>query len=187
MTEQDIYEGILAQNPKVLKHIYDLMYPRIKAHVQQNSGTGNDALDVFQEAMMRFLGIVQNGRYQQENWQGYLFGICKHVWYNISRKRKKMPGMEHIDIEQLAMEGESIVWEFFDITPIVDLIREKLEKISTVCKKLLVQYYFEKRKQVEIAEEMGYTPGSIRQKAMKCKEELKKHVEKDPRYRDHLS
>lgn len=58
----------------------------------------------------------------------------------------------------------------------IELILGKLEQLGDECKTLLKAFYFERKKQSEIAQDLNYTNQFIRVKKSRCMGELKKLV-----------
>ena len=52
MTDQEIYEGIVQQDNKTFLFLYNKYKGRIIGMVQKNSGSEEDALDIFQEGLI---------------------------------------------------------------------------------------------------------------------------------------
>lgn len=92
MTDHAIIEALkspLSAN-EALKHLYDQNFPGIKGHVLGNSGSGDDAKDVFQEGIIALFHNVVDGKFKGESAVNtYLISICKNLWFRRLRKKSK--------------------------------------------------------------------------------------------------
>jgi RNA polymerase sigma factor (sigma-70 family) len=143
-------------------------FPAVLKMIRSNNGTKDDALDVFQEAL-----IVLYHKLKEENFVltsalgTYVFSVSRFIWLNEIRKRKKQEGeMPEDDIpdkdeieELLAKEGKYRKAE--------ELIMQLGEK----CRELLVLFYHKKLSMKVIADRLGFSSDKIaKNQKYKCLE-----------------
>ncbi len=177
-----LIEELAAGNKKVIQELYANVFPKITSFVLKNNGEVADAEDVFQKALLQFIGrykvksFVVNGSFE-----AYLYTACKNLWRRELNKKKSMVTKDHIvelvreedDMTMATLEQEK--WELF---------QEKLAEISENCKKLL-QMFFQKVPYKEIVEKLGYNSDNVvRQRIFNCKSQLTKLIKKDSRYNE---
>ena len=76
-------EAIKANDHGFLQWLYREYYPQTEAYVLQNSGTTDEAKDVYQEAFIAMWRNVQMNRFEPKNdhsLAAYLLQIAKHKW-----------------------------------------------------------------------------------------------------------
>ena len=85
---QYFIDGIRRSDSKVLNEIYQKYSKAIIHHVTSNSGTVDDAKDVFQEGMIILFRKVNTPDFElSSNLLTYFYSICKFTWSNKLRKK----------------------------------------------------------------------------------------------------
>jgi len=147
------------KNNEALKYLYKDPLRKIRKFILMNSGTLDDADDVFQDAIIVLFQYVKNGKYNEEyDLDGFLFRVAKNAWIDIARKKQKI------------IKASFIGFDISDDTDhLNDLIKE--EKLSTFhslfnklednCKKILSYVVFDKKSMKEIAELMGFKDENV--------------------------
>ena len=78
--------GLHRNDPATIRALYAKHFPAIKQYVLQNSGTGNDAQDMFQEAMTVLWMSVKEGRLVPDaDPGGFLYRVAKNKWLDVVR------------------------------------------------------------------------------------------------------
>src|SRR6218665_738009 len=94
--DQRYIEGLLENNNLVVKEIYQRFAGKIKYHILQNSGSEDDAADIFRESIM---DIYNQGKYKNLQltcpFEPFLLLICKRKWLNELKKRGNQPVTKH--------------------------------------------------------------------------------------------
>ena len=70
---------------KAFSKLYHL-FPKVERYILQNSGSSNEALDIFQEGL-----IILYQKHQQDQTiqlDGFLLNTCRYLWLNELRKKK---------------------------------------------------------------------------------------------------
>ena len=89
MTDQELIDQLKKGNENCLQQLYQHI-GMVKSWVEQNNGNEDDALDVFQEAIIVFYKNVMAGNYElRSKISTYLFEISKRQWLNQLNRRKK--------------------------------------------------------------------------------------------------
>ena len=61
------------------------------AFVKKNSGNHEEGVEIFHEGIIALDANVRNGKFRGESSiQGYLFSICRFIWFNKIRKNKRV-------------------------------------------------------------------------------------------------
>ena len=179
--ENQFIKGILENDFQVLEKIYVEHLPTVVAMVKRNSGSMEDARDVFQEAIVVVFRKAALPDFElTTSFGGYLYSICRYIWLRQLKKKHRLevtlePGEVYIadgDMEALLLETEKR-----------QLFQQKLAELGQECRKVL-QLFFAGTPLKEIARQMNYTEDYIKKKNLKCKEKLVVSVRSDPRYQE---
>lgn len=173
-------EGIAKNDFTILEKIYSESLPEVVKHIKRNSGTLDDAKDVFQEGILVIHKKVQDNSLElTTSFHVYLFSVCKRIWLKKLKKKGK---------KEVTLEAE---WEFgyeeqyeerFLKTQKWNLFNQKFEELTEECRKVL-KLLFNGFSGVEIAQTMGYTEEYAKRKKYKCKMSLAGLIKKDVRYK----
>jgi RNA polymerase sigma factor (sigma-70 family) len=175
LTDHSILELVRQRDEVTLTRIYKEVYPMVLKHVTQNSGSKEDAQDVFQDA---FYILIKKTEQEDFNLTSelstFLVGIAKNVWL------KKLT-RTNLDIETYKAELEIVTDE------VSEKEEENLKKVRHMsfaltelgepCKSILIQYYYLKQTMQEIAAAFHYTNAeNAKNQKYKCLQRLKKIV-----------
>ncbi len=184
MTKQeshDFIKGIKNRDNRILKIIYKEHFTLIKSFIIKNSGTIDDARDVFQEAIIVIYRYTKKDNFKINcSFETFLYSICRTIWLNNLRNKK-------IRSNKLDDIREYITFTATDDDQIEESAEYKLyqkhfQKLGDECKKLL-QLFYDKVPYKEIAKRMNYSSiGLVKKKKFKCKEFLLKSIREDPEY-----
>ena len=184
LTAQEILSGLRMKDGKVLDFIYDNYFYRIQAFINRNSGSDEDAQDVFQDAI---LVIFQKLRKEEIvlncSFGTYLYSICRLLWL----KQLKMKSQRKAFIE----ESEETV----KLDDTLDIIHEKNErynlyldhfnKLSYNCQKIL-ELFLARISLKEIARILGLKSEQyVKKRKHVCKEKLVDSVKNDPKFENY--
>jgi len=182
MSESQIIQAIKSGDQEGIKQLYDQYFKMIADLIQKNSGTWEDAEDIFQETLITLITKVRSTEFQlTSRLSSFLYAISKNMWLYRLRGEKRSSFIDteiiHHEMEESQVPGLEIFEEKHS------LIAKVFDHISQECQKILKTFYFEKKALKDIGAEMKYTEGSIRVKKSRCMESLKKLVEEHPDYK----
>ena len=173
--------GIQQKSPAVLKALSAHFFPMVQDYVTKNSGTKEDAKDLFNDAIITIYRKVQDGDLElTSKFSTYLFSICKNQWLNKLRRKKKISQVTiddstvYTDVRQFDMH--------FETTERYKLMREKFKVLSKDCQQVLELSWNNDLSGQEIATKMGWSHGYLRKRKHKCKEKLVQLVRRDRRF-----
>jgi RNA polymerase sigma factor (sigma-70 family) len=169
-------DGVLSGNKQVFLDIYENDFPMVVNFVTKNSGTVENAKDIFQDAIVIMLEKYYHSELDLTSSVGaYLFGISKNLWYEQLRRNKKSIDAHLFFDEE---EKDDFVFPGEENQPdIYDDVSKNIENLGSNCKKLIQFYYYEKMSWNEIAKRLNYaSSASARNQKYKCLEQIKKHL-----------
>jgi len=176
--DQRYLEGLLNNDNQIVEEIYRLFSPGVRSWILQNSGTEDDAADVFQESL---IDIYNQAKYKGLQltcpFQPFLLLVCRRKWLNEIKKRGLRPVTKSSD--DLSNHGEDV----FAAAERVGMEEEKarfffqqFERLGEKCKEILRMSLTGER-QEKIAEALGVTYGYLRKKKSECMATLMSYVQ----------
>lgn len=179
-SDKTIIEGIRNQDDKVLNWLYENYYQAVKIHIIKNSGTPDDASDIFQDALIiLFRQICDNKLVLTTDLKGYFFGIARNIWSNHLRMKKETSEL-HQDIPDESEHDDSLDQMFESI------VSRAFGKLDPEFREVLT-FYSQGYSYEEIARRMKYkNEDYARRKKYLSKEALMEKIKEDPEYQEYL-
>lgn len=175
-SDNEVLEALRSNRNEALKYIYKTIFSSVNSFVVNNSGSMDEAKDIFQEAIIIFYEkAVKEDFKLSSTIKTYIFAVAKNLWLKKIRDSKKSKSVElneNIDFEDYKDPFDTEKKE-----EIGKVLIEYLDKLGDPCKKILVFYYFQKKSMEEISSELGYSnSNSAKNQKYKCLQRLKKAV-----------
>jgi RNA polymerase sigma factor (sigma-70 family) len=172
--EQELLKGLAQNERKAIETIYRSHYGMVQNLVINNSGTSDDAKDVFQEALIVLYEKARSGSFElHAQLKTYIYAVCRRLWLKRLQLNRRFSGdlanaEESISIEEDLERYEHRSCDF-------ELMEKALQSLGEPCKSLLESYYLKKKNMPEIASEFGYTNAdNAKNQKYKCLIRLKK-------------
>ena len=172
-------KGSKEQRDRALGTIYKHNKEKVCSFVLSNSGSEEEAKDVFQEAVIAFYENVRDGKFKGESAiSTYLYSITRFKWLNQIKKNTVRKGHhENIDQDQFTESPLAILIEGEKKAGVLDV----LAQLGTSCKELLIENLYHNASMKEIAEKGLYSSEQIvRNKKYKCLQKLKELIGAKP-------
>jgi RNA polymerase sigma factor (sigma-70 family) len=168
MSDQEILDRVKKGDESALDFLYKKNYKMMVNMIIKNTGTEEEAKDVYQEALLAFWIKAKSGNLEMTSKiSTYLYSICQNLW------RKELDRKSRLRNE----EKDGIVKDNFDEQERAKLIHKCLNELGETCKKILYYFYFDDMSMDEIAEQLGFANAdTAKTKKYKCKKELDKLV-----------
>jgi RNA polymerase sigma factor (sigma-70 family) len=161
--------------------LYRQHFEILCTHIEQNQGSRQDAEDIFQEALVAFINLVQKNKFRGEaGIKTFLFAINKNMWLNELKRRGRAVARETIfeNEKQTADPG---------INNIITGREARLQmlavmdKLGETCRKILLAFYYENLAMKEIVKTMDYENEQVlRNKKYKCLKNLEQLLTNNP-------
>lgn len=168
-SDQKIFDAIaLGKDDKAIASLYDLSFRKIRDFIRKNSGSQEDAEDMFQDAILALFKMIKSGKYNTAyELEGFLYSVARNLWINkAKREQRKLPLLEGMEwaspdtLSILSKERENIVNETFG-------------KIGDRCKQLLTLVIYFDHSMKELCEKMGFpNENAAKTQHYKCKQRL---------------
>lgn len=163
-------EKLGRNDPTVVRMLYKQHFPAVKQYVLQNSGTTNDAEDMFQEALTILWLKVKEGSLLPNSAPGaFLFQVAKNKWLDVVRSAAHKHMRILHDDRQPDVRSEMAD----DTEEKLARLREVYARLDEKCRQVLDQFYFERKDLATIASAMGVEEESIRTIKYRCMMKLR--------------
>ena len=186
-TDQEILTAIKkGDDDPVLAVLYKKYWPVIRRYVVKNSGSEEEAQDVFQDTIIAFYKQVKMNRFN-DNYQigAFIFSVGRNFWIN---KVKRDQRQVELSKEQPYPEWEENILHDIITEERAALVRKVFSKIGEKCRELLTYTVFHRYSMSEVCKLMGFsTENAAKTRNYKCKQQLIKLVHKHDHLKNLLS
>lgn len=172
--DEELLEGLVKNDKTSIETIYRENYRLIQQLVVQNSGSEEDARDVFQEALIVLYQKVRSGDFVlQSQLRTYIYSVCRRMWLKRLQQKKIFdapvePHAERVDVEEDLIHHERLDQQYL-------VMKAALGKIGEPCKSLLEAFYIHNKNMQDISTYFGYTNAdNAKNQKYKCLMRLKK-------------
>lgn len=174
----DQIRAIKANDDKALKLLYIENFSRVEKYVMQNSGTSDEARDVYQEAYIAVWRNIQLDRFEPQNKQSlnaYLFQVAKNKWLDVlkSSGRKLTRPLPDEENETPHHTDENNVDD-----ERIQSIKHHFQQLGEVCRELLQRFYYERQSMKKISDAMKWTEATARNNKYRCLQKLRELIKK---------
>jgi RNA polymerase sigma factor (sigma-70 family) len=188
MTDEALIKGLKEQNSGCIKYLYKEYFPLAKSIVERNSGSYEDAEDIFQDSI-----VVLYKRLTKENItlkcsvKTFFFGICKNLWMQRLDRKWRLLYSENM-AEEPAGSYEIIDKEFSEeLLEKKRLFQKHFITFPHRCQKILL-LYLKNLPLRKIAEELGLKNEEYaKSRKYNCKNILRKRIMNDPQCKPYLT
>ncbi len=178
MNEKDLFERIQKGDEKALEFIYKKYYRMMTKLVITNSGTEEEARDVYQDALVVFWQKARSGNLVlTSKMSTYIYSICQNLWRKELDRKKRLSSEEKDSSESMDLDSPERE----------KIIAKCLDQLGETCRKVLMFYYFDEMSMQEIAEKLGFAnTDTAKTKKYKCKQKLDELVKSQYSEKDFL-
>lgn len=164
MKEDEVFARICKGDEEALEYIYKKYYKMMTKIVLSNSGTEDEAKDIYQDALVVFWQKSISGKLVlTSKMSTYIYSICQNLW------RKELDRKKRLAHEQKDAE----VYPDDDKVERAKIINLCINQLGDTCRKVLMYYYFDGLSMQEIADKLGFAnTNTAKTKKYKCKKKL---------------
>lgn len=164
-----------------MKFIYNMYFGQMSYYIRNNSGTTQDAEDIFQEVVVAFIELVQHNKFRGDaTVKTFLYSLTRNMWLNELKKRDRA----QVRDQRFGQEQDPLVPHVQDYIAGREMrmqIMQIITRLGEACKKILLLFYYENLSMKEILTQTDYENEQVlRNKKYKCMKELEKMVTGDP-------
>ena len=161
----------LEHDRSTLKEIYSKNYPSVEAYITQNSGSSDDAKDIFQEAITAAWLNAKEGKFipqDETSLGGYIYRIAKFKWLDRVKSKSYKSTMRLAEDYDPA---EGI--EIDDSNERLNRLRTIYAQLGEKCQNILNRFYYGKMSLEEIGEELGFDAATVKTQKYRCMKKLR--------------
>ncbi len=164
MKDGEILAAISKGEESALDYLYKKYYRMMTKIVISNSGSEQEAKDIYQDALIVFWQKVMSGNLVlTSKISTYLYSICLNLW------RKELDRKSRISGE----EKDTPVYMDFEREERKKIINQCINELGDTCNKILTYFYFDGMSMTDIAERLGFAnTDTAKTKKYKCKKRL---------------
>lgn len=175
-TDDEFVAAIRHGDDRALAQLYRLHLPMVSHYVLQNSGTEDDARDVYQEGVMVFYEKVRDNSLELScQIKTYLYAVCRRLW--LKRLAEKTRFGTRLDDHEPFLEtgAEADLEEAEERDRRFATMNEALERLGEPCRSLLEGFYLLDKSMQQLTADFGYTNAdNAKNQKYKCLVRLKK-------------
>lgn len=181
-TVEALLEGLRTSNNEVLSFIYRKYFPEIRFFVIKNSGSDEDAQDVFQESIIIIYKKLRDDVLDLTcSFKTYLYSVCRIVWLKQLEKRKNKS--DNFSDNQVFVDLQDGVDEMAEEQERFKLYQKHFQTLHIDCQTIL-KLFLEKVPLREIASRMNIKSEKyLKKRKYQCKEILVKRIQNDPNFK----
>lgn len=164
-----------------IKAIYRSHFESLCWYVMNNSGSRQDAEDIFQEVVVNFIDMVQKDKFRGESTiKTFLFSLNRYTWLNeLKRRGRAMAREEKYERrqERVEMDTSHFIADREGKSEVLRIVGE----LGETCRKILLLFYYENMSMKEILDVTDYeTEQVVRNKKYKCLKQLEQMIMEKP-------
>lgn len=177
LTDDELLVGLASGSDVALTQLYKRYFPTVLHLVVTNSGTEDDAKDIFQEAVVVLYEKVAAGSLELNcQLKTYLYSVSRRLWLKelAGRGRSGFGGGDYM-LGEWAESVETDLVEHEARDAQFDLMSDSLDRLGEPCRTLLEDFYIRHLTMQDITEKFGYTnTDNAKTQKYKCLVRLKK-------------
>lgn len=180
LTDDELLVGLADGSDDVLTQLYRRYFPMMLHFVTSNSGSEDDAKDIYQEVLVILYEKVRGGSLELHcQLKTYLYSIGRRLWLKQLAQRSRymvrdidLPMADSLAVEQ---QIESDLLEHEERDRQFNLMADSLERLGEPCRTLLDDFYIQHMSMQAITEKFGYTNAdNAKTQKYKCLMRLKR-------------
>jgi RNA polymerase sigma factor (sigma-70 family) len=164
MKDSEILARIRQGDEGALDYLYKKNYKMMTKMVINNSGTEDEAKDVYQDALIVFWQKAVSGNLVlSSKISTFIYSICQNLWRKELERKSKLSNEEKDNPEINDVDRRERI----------EIVNNSINNLGQTCRKILTYYYFDNLSMNDIAEKMGFANAdTAKTKKYKCKKEL---------------
>lgn len=179
LTDEELLTGLANGSDDTLTHLYRLYFPMVLHFVTTNSGSEDDARDIYQEVLIVLYEKVRSGSLTLHcQLKTYLYSVGRRLWLKQLAQRSRFmvrdietPASDEFVLEQINDDLTDHQERDRQFT----LMADSLDRLGEPCRTLLDDFYIQQLSMQDITEKFGYTnTDNAKTQKYKCLMRLKR-------------
>jgi RNA polymerase sigma factor (sigma-70 family) len=175
LTDDLLISKLKAEGSAAYELLYKFHFPSIVNFIRKNSGTAQDAEDIFQETIIILLGKVRQPEFVlTSSLKTFLFAIAKNLWLKKLQANKN----QNINLEKMMAEGQEPEGEKAELAN-EERLTTWLQRITIHCQRILQAIFFLNEPMDSLMQKMGWkNKHTAANQKYKCIEQVRKESTK---------
>lgn len=172
MSSDQLVKDILSEDKKrrsrAFRELYQKCFPLVRQYVLKNSGTVDEAMDLFQETITTAYYNLLNNKFRGDaSLPKYVNSIARNLW--LMKLRKK--ALDTVPLENQQIEEKDDIADH-------SLLYHLLDKLGEGCRRIIKRYYFDEERMEDIATALGLgSAQAAKNKKYRCMQKLNELVQ----------
>jgi len=185
LKEKEIISGIRNGDAKIIERIYQECFGCIRNLVMQNSGSLDEARDLFQDVLVVVCERARKDSFRLTcSFRTYIYAIARNIWFRrVENRNKELPLKIEVKDERYVPDGRGSGKLSVEEMQML-LYQKHYCRMSENCKQVL-RMLLQRSSTAEIMDFMGYSSiAYTRKRKYQCKESLIRRIHEDPEYQE---
>lgn len=179
LTDNELLMGLADGSDDALSQLYRRYFPMVLRFVTSNSGSEDEAKDVYQEALIVLYEKVRSGSFElQCQLKTYVYSVSRRLWLKqLTHKSRFMVSDTETPVTDSAAVGQMSddLTDHEERDRQFDLMADSLNRLGEPCRTLLEDFYIRHLSMQDITEKFGYTNAdNAKTQKYKCLMRLKR-------------
>lgn len=179
LTDDELLIGLATGSDAVLTQLYRRYFPMVLHLVLNNSGSEDDAKDIYQETLVVLYEKVSADSLELNcQLKTYIYSVSRRLWLKqLARQGRATSGRTSSELveTELAAPVDDDLAEHEVRDRQFDLMADSLAKLGEPCRTLLEDFYIQHFSMQQITEKFGYTnTDNAKTQKYKCLTRLKR-------------
>lgn len=183
-SDDEIISGIEKNDISILEYFYNDCFRTIRHLVVTNSGSEEDAKDVFQESLVVLYRKIKETNIEfTSSLVTYVYSIARLIWLKELHRRSRKGTELNDTLDELIQQDQGII-DSIERNERLRLYREKFEELSDDCKRIL-QMFLNSIPIKEITHIMGYNSEQhTKNRRFRCKKSLIQRIRNSDNFKE---
>lgn len=168
------------KHSEALSYLYKATLKKVRNYVIKNSGSKEEADDIFQEAIVIFFLKVKQGAFEENHSiDGFIYTVARNMWINKTKRHALHRAYEEQVQKENPFEDEG------QLTSLLD--REKAAAMESIfnrleenCRKILRYVIYDRLSMKEVSVKMGHKNETVsKAQHYRCKQYLARIVKEN--------
>ncbi|WP_018619691.1 RNA polymerase sigma factor [Spirosoma luteum] len=179
LTDEALLIGLADGSDDALTQLYQRYFPMVLYFVTSNSGSEDDAKDIYQEVLIVLYEKVRSGSLELHcQLKTYLYSIGRRLWLKqLAQRSRFMVRDVETPVSDEFINGQisDDLAEHEERDRQFDLMADSLNRLGEPCRTLLEDFYIQHLSMQDITEKFGYTnTDNAKTQKYKCLMRLKR-------------
>lgn len=161
LNDKSMINAIKNGDRNALAYLYKTYFTMVKHFIIQNSGSDDEAEDLYQEGVLTVYENIVNDKFSLQSnttLKTYIYSVCRNKWLYELRKKNKLPVRLNESNEFIT---DNLLEEETEEMPYNNMLNKALEQIGNKCKEIIKDFYYNKMTMEQIAQKNNFISANV--------------------------